>query len=438
MRLSGDLIEVDTICDRIAAKRRGYCPQKPSTKQQEFLSLDHEMDVLYGGAGSGGKSSALLMAALKYIHVPKYSALILRRTYKDLNMAGAIMDRAHEWFRNTDATWNAEAHRYTFPSGARITFGHMHHESDKANYKGAEFQYIGIDEATEFPPLWITFLFSRLRKTRDIDAPLRMRLATNPGGIAHVFIYDRYVSEKTRTAPFVAAGIDDNPHVDQESYRKSLEMSDKLTRDQVLHGLWLIDSSLLVYQYTRENWIYELPTFKVYILGMDFGTYNDACSFSIMGIDPGVNRVTIVRSYKRQGMAPGDAAEEAQRLNHEFHFREIVGDANGLGKAYMDECRRRFGLSVKNADKANKPGHIRNFNGELERKLVSVYEPDCQQLIKEANALTWFDATRTKETPKQANDCCDSALYAWRECHKYLKGHAETSFVPIKSTMQKW
>jgi hypothetical protein len=45
------------------------------------------------------------MAALQYINVPGYSALLLRRTYSDLSLPGALMDRSHQWLRGTGAKW---------------------------------------------------------------------------------------------------------------------------------------------------------------------------------------------------------------------------------------------------------------------------------------------------------------------------------------------
>jgi len=79
-----------------------YIPQAPTVKQAAFLLLP-VIEAFYGGQPGGGKSSALLMAALQYVDVPGYSALLLRRTYADLALAGALMDRARSWLVGTDA-----------------------------------------------------------------------------------------------------------------------------------------------------------------------------------------------------------------------------------------------------------------------------------------------------------------------------------------------
>jgi hypothetical protein len=138
--LASDCILIDAIADKIIAKKRGYCPHKPHQKQKEFLELVAP-EALYGGAAGGGKSDALLMAALEHVDKPGYSALILRRTFRDLNQAGAIMDRAHHWLRGTDASWNSQAKRFRFPSGATLTFGYFDSEGDKTQYASAEFQF---------------------------------------------------------------------------------------------------------------------------------------------------------------------------------------------------------------------------------------------------------------------------------------------------------
>lgn len=73
-----------------------FVPHDPTPRQAAFLMLDC-LEAFYGGAGGGGKSDALLMAALYYADIPGYNALIVRRSLADLAMPGALMDRAHEW-----------------------------------------------------------------------------------------------------------------------------------------------------------------------------------------------------------------------------------------------------------------------------------------------------------------------------------------------------
>src|ERR1017187_8512908 len=85
-----------------------YFDHFPSPKQAAFLVLPHR-EALYGGAAGGRKSDALLMAALQYVDVPGYAALILRRSFADLDQEDAILDRAKKWLiGRTDATYSAQ------------------------------------------------------------------------------------------------------------------------------------------------------------------------------------------------------------------------------------------------------------------------------------------------------------------------------------------
>lgn len=170
-----------------------------------------------------------------YVEVPGYAALILRKSYSDLALPGALMDRAEQWWQGSNARWDPETKTWQFPSGATITFGYLETERHKYRYKSAEFQYIAFDELTQFTESQYRFLFSRLRRLKGTQIPIRMRSGSNPGDIGHEWVAQRFIrGDKT----FIPAKLADNPHLDQEEYRNSLAQLDHITRAQLLEGDW--------------------------------------------------------------------------------------------------------------------------------------------------------------------------------------------------------
>lgn len=232
----------------VVPKLTKYIPHEPRPKQTAFLLLEAK-DALYGGAAGGGKSDALLMAALQYVDVPGYSALLLRRTYAELAKPGALLDRAHDWLGPTDAAWNGEKHEWRFPSRAVLSFGYLQNKQDEQQYQSAEYQYVGVDEITEFAtPAQPTFLFSRLRRLSTSTIPLRFRGATNPIGPGAGWVEERYikngptyrnpVTDRLEPKIFIPATLEDNPYLDRESYDAMLAELDPLTREALRRGVW--------------------------------------------------------------------------------------------------------------------------------------------------------------------------------------------------------
>ena len=214
-----------------------YCPHYPHPKQKQFLDLDCR-EALYGGAAGGGKTDALLMAALQYVHVPGYNALILRRTYTSLALPTSIMSRFKEWIRGTDVRWSETLKRATFPSGATITFAYLEHKRDLDRYQGPEFQFIGWEELTQFEEYAYRYMFSRTRRLAGSPVPIRVRSTANPGGVGHEWVRQRFFVANDGSRVFIPAKLADNPSLDRDEYTESLNELDPVTRAQLLDGNW--------------------------------------------------------------------------------------------------------------------------------------------------------------------------------------------------------
>lgn len=278
------------LADALRPRLTKYIAHSPTSKQQTGLLLP-QREILYGGAAGGGKSDWLLMGALQYVDIAGYSALLLRRTFKELELEGGLLERAWAWLGSTDAEPRDGGMKWTFGDaengrGAVLQFGYLEGPHDHERYQGSNWQYVGFDELTHFREKQYRYLFSRLRRP-DVDqdtpawrramiellatVPLRMRGASNPGGPGHEWVKDRFgiyvpqeeveaaemmaevtagvrpalrmlchrpdwVAEHDRV--FVPARLEDNPHLDQEAYDRSLAELDPTTRRQLRRGDW--------------------------------------------------------------------------------------------------------------------------------------------------------------------------------------------------------
>lgn len=179
-------------------------PHRPTPPQWEFLALSCE-EALYGGAAGGGKSDALLMAALQFADVPGYAAAVFRRSKPEHEQPGAPRDRAKTWLRPA-----IEQGRVTYLGDEKSTFlihtkgapsvlhfGYFGGEHARSRYVGAEFQFIGVDEVQFWRERDYRWLFSRCRGPEEWKGkvPNRMRATGNPGGPGHRWVKARFVEQ---------------------------------------------------------------------------------------------------------------------------------------------------------------------------------------------------------------------------------------------------
>ena len=163
----------------------------PQTQQNLFMQR-FEDEALYGGAAGGGKSDALVIEATRQVHIPYYKGLILRKTFPQL---AELIDKSLNYYTRAfpKAKYNASSHTWTFPSGAKIIFGSMHHSNDKINYQGQAYDFIGFDELTHFTYDEYIYLVSRNRPNGP-GTRCYIRATANPGGIGHGWVKDRFIT----------------------------------------------------------------------------------------------------------------------------------------------------------------------------------------------------------------------------------------------------
>ena len=178
-------------------------PGEANPKQKLFFA-SRKLYTAYGGAKGGGKTWAVrtkaLLGAYNYAGI---RILILRRTYPEF------------------CSYNGALRCLSFANGSLIRFGHWSGESSELEYNGQEYDWIFIDEATQFSWRSFQFLGGLLRGVNDI--PKRMYLTCNPGGVGHRWVKRLFIdrdfydgggdpeaAENPEDYVFIPATVEDN------------------------------------------------------------------------------------------------------------------------------------------------------------------------------------------------------------------------------------
>lgn len=260
--------------------------------KQEFMMSRPEYEGFYGGAAGGGKSDYLLVEALRQVNIPNYTGLILRKTYPQLS---ELIDRSIYLYKRAfpRAKYNDSKHVWTFPSGAKIFFGSMQHSSDKINYQGKRYDFVGFDELTHFTWEEYSYLYSRNRPSGPGTRVYR-RATGNPGGIGHGWVkayfvragepykpikttlmlpdQDGKLQEYTRSKIFVPSRVYDNQELlnADPNYIANLGMMDEADREALLNGNWdSFEGQVFMEwkddpeQYQKRQWTHVIDDFDI-------------------------------------------------------------------------------------------------------------------------------------------------------------------------------
>ena len=417
--------------------------------QEEFLSAG-ERDVLYGGAAGGGKSFALLADPLRYCHNSNHRGLLLRRTLDELT---ELIDKSRQLytkafpgakFRESKSTWH-------FPSGATIWFTYLDRDKDVTRFQGQAFNWIGIDEITQYPTPYVwDYLRSRLRATDpELQDSLYMRCTANPGGVGGWWVKKMYIDSRTENVAFPAYDIDtmkpftwpsghekagqplfyrkfvparltDNPHLMADGqYEAMLRSLPEVERKRLLDGDWDVAEGAAFPEFSRARHVvehFELPTNWPRIRAADYGYASP--SAVLWGAIDWDNNIWIYRELYAKHLTAEDLAakilevEQLDPLPHYTVLDSSCWNKTGMGPS-IAETMMRSGVRWTPSDRNRIQGKM-----EIHRRLADdpyTNEPrlrifsSCQHTIKQLAGIP-LSKNNSEDVDTKAEDHAYDAL----------------------------
>ena len=281
-------------------------------KQKQFCQARSRY-VGYGGARGGGKSHVLRIKALGgALTYPDIRILIVRREYPELEQGIIIPMR--KMIPAELATYNGGMHMFTFYNGAIIKFGH-YGSGDDVEYQGQEYDWIFIDEATQFTEEQFRTLGACLRGATKI--PRRMYLTCNPGGIGHAWVKRLFIDreyqdgEKEKDYTFIHAPVDDNPQLLEASpeYKQMLDLLPEDVRRAWRYGDWDALAGTFCPEFRKETHVIEpfarIPGEWKKYRAFDYGLDMFACLWIAVDFE---GRSYVYREVQQSGLIVSEAA----------------------------------------------------------------------------------------------------------------------------------
>lgn len=270
--------------------------------------------VGYGGARGGGKSHVLRIKAFGgALTYPGIRILIVRREYPELEQTMILPMR--KLIPQEVAVYNGSMHMFFFANGSTIKFGH-YGTSDDDEYQGQEYDWIFMDEATQFTESQFRTLGACLRGATNI--PRRMYLTCNPGGIGHLWVKRLFVSRQYRDGEtaedytFIHATVDDNPQLLAASpeYVQMLDLLPEDIRRAHRYGDWDALAGSFFSEFKKETHVIEpfwrIPAEWRKYRAFDYGLDMFACLWIAVDFD---GRCYVYRELQQSGVIVSEAAK---------------------------------------------------------------------------------------------------------------------------------
>ena len=259
------------------------------TKKQEKFIESKAFETLFGGAAGGGKSYGQLIDAFLYaLKYPKSKQIIFRRTFPDLERS--IIRTSLELYPREVALYTSNKHVWRFKNGSIIDFGYIDNEKDVYQYQSAEYDVIRFDELTHFTEYMYIYMISRCRGANKY--PKGIKSSTNPGGIGHTWVKERFIdigepnkvheclllpdSDKISTRIFIPSLVTDNKFMLEydPDYIDRLDNLPEKERKALKYGDWDIYDGMFFPEFKRSLHViepFQIPKEWNRYIAIDYG-----------------------------------------------------------------------------------------------------------------------------------------------------------------------
>jgi len=294
---------------------------RPNSEPQWKFFLSKAKYTCYGGARGGGKSWAIQRKApMGCLTYPGIRILILRREYPD--MENSLISPMLKVLPPEIYNYNSTSHMVTFTNGSSIRFGNMPGYSSAVNgkYQGQEYDWLFIDEATQFLETEFRGLAAIVRGANDI--PKRIYLTCNPGGVGHFWVKRLFIDRKFRDGEdpndyvFIPATVDDNKDLMDANpdYVRQLELLPPDVRKAHRFGDWNALSGVFFNEFKEGVHTckpFPIPRSWRKYRAMDYGLDMHFCIW--VAVDPN-GRCYVYRQFAQSDQVVSDAAAAQNRL----------------------------------------------------------------------------------------------------------------------------
>jgi phage terminase large subunit len=409
----------------------------PTPKQVEFDACPAKY-VLYGGAAGPGKSHAARWALYRRaMSKPHFEALILRKTFPELEKTHLRRMAAEAAVIGGDFVESKRVMR--FANGSLIECGHMEDADAVSKYLSSEYDVICADEGATFDPDSLLEI-----STRSVDRKPggKFWVVSNPGGPASVMLRDFFrdhepdfearpaLEKKYRPQDwtYIPGKLEDNPYLDP-SYEASLATLSKWRYEQLRNGDWDIFSGQFFSQWQASHHVVALEPARDgrWFRSMDWGRNQPGCVLWWTVLPD--HQLYIRKDYKFQGMSEQEVAQAVIRIDVELGLAKrptyTAADpaifnktgathekAQFVGQSIGDSLNY-YGLSLVKADNDRFNGwgrcHALLRPGPDGTPWLRVH-PDCRYLVRSIAAAVSDD----KNPDDVDTESDDHALDAWR------------------------